>query len=60
MPTSYKKGPCVVLQSQHRESLAVATKRSCVETISIEIENEVDGGGKNDVNKTTLDLSLKS
>lgn len=40
------KGAGVMLQSQHHENLAVATKGSRVGTIRIEFQNEVDGGGK--------------
>lgn len=54
LSTSCRKSPRVVLQPRHRESLAVATKGNGVETISTALKNEVDGGGENDVNNTSL------
>lgn len=53
------KGPRVVLQPQHPESLTEARKGSLVETVSTEFENEVDEGGEKDVSSTTFDSCLR-
>lgn len=50
----------MVLQSLHRETLAVDTRGSLVETTSTALKNEIDGGRKEDVNKTTFHPSLMS
>lgn len=62
LTTSCIKDPHVVLlQSEHREGLAVATNGSRVEMISAVAKNEAtDGGSKKDANNITFDLSFRS
>lgn len=50
----------MLVESQYRESLSVATKGTRLGTISTATENEKDGGRKEDVSNTNLDVSLLS